>query len=161
MISTHTKTGTLLDEREKSIGYLVHEVAKMLKRRFEDEARAHGLTLPQWRAMIEILRNEEITQVALSSCIDTDPMTMSGILDRLEKRGWIERIPDPNDMRAKRARLTKAGHELVETARNIGRGFYERALEGVGETDRDTTVRVLQRIRENLTAMSADQKESV
>jgi len=160
MISTHTNTGTLLDEREKSIGYLVHEVAKMLKRRFEEEARIHGLTLPQWRAMIEILRNEAITQVQLASCVDTDPMTMSGILDRLEKRGLIERMPDPNDSRAKRARLTPAGHDLVDTARNIGRGFYERALEGVSEVERETTVRVMQRIRNNLTAMSADQKES-
>jgi DNA-binding MarR family transcriptional regulator len=158
MISKRTISDELA-ERDKSIGYLVHEVARLLRRRFEDEARIHGLTLPQWRAMIEILRNEQITQVALAACIDTDPMTVSGILDRLEKRGLIQRYADPIDSRAKRARLTEAGLSLVDTARDVGRSMYENALSGVSETDREITSNALRRIRENLTAMSAEQKE--
>ena len=156
MISTHTNP---IQDRDKSIGYLVHEVARLFKRRFDEEARVHGLTLPQWRAMIEILRNEAITQVALASCIDTDPMTVSGILDRLEKRGLIERCTDPNDSRAKRSRLTESGQELVDTARNVGRAMYENALAGVSDAERAATMSALQRIRDNLTAMSAEQKE--
>ena len=62
------------------IGYLVHEVARLFRRRFEDEARIHGVTLPQWRALAEIHRQEGISQVSLAGCIDTDPMTLSGIL---------------------------------------------------------------------------------
>lgn len=133
----------------------------MLKRRFEDEAKVHGITLPQWRAMIEIWKNDEITQVALAAAIDTDPMTMSGILDRLEKRGLIERYADPKDSRAKRSRLTEAGLELVQTARNVGLGMYEKALADISEADREITVKALRRIRDNLTAMSAEQKEAV
>src|SRR5215467_11928088 len=95
-------------KREGSIGFLVHEVARLMKRRFEDEARVHGVTLPQWRALAEIAQSGGISQVALASCIDTDPMTLSGILDRLEKRGLIERYADPNDSRAKLARMTSA-----------------------------------------------------
>ena len=72
-------------KKEGSIGYLVHEVARLFRRRFEDEARIHGVTLPQWRALAEIHRQEGISQVSLAGCIDTDPMTLSGILDRLEK----------------------------------------------------------------------------
>ena len=33
------------------LGYLIHEVARLLKRRFEDEAKTHGITLPQWRSL--------------------------------------------------------------------------------------------------------------
>ena len=95
-------------EREKSIGFLVHEVARLFRRRFEEEARVHGITLPQWRALAEIYKNQGISQVALAGCIDSDPMTLSGILVRLEKRGLVERYPDPNDSRAKLARLTAA-----------------------------------------------------
>src|SRR4051812_7007005 len=95
--------------KEASIGYLVHEVARLYRRRFEEEARAHGITLPQWRALAEIHRQEGISQVTLAGCIDTDPMTVSGILDRLEKRALIERFSDPNDSRARLARLTSEG----------------------------------------------------
>lgn len=148
-------------EKEKSIGFLVHEVARLFRRRFEDEARIHGVTLPQWRALAEIYKNEGISQVSLAGCIDTDPMTLSGILDRLEKRGLVERYPDPNDSRAKLARLTPSGIELVNTARNVGRELYENALDGLSETERLRLAAGLIRIRENLNSMTAEEKEAV
>lgn len=148
-------------EKEKSIGFLVHEVARLFRRRFEDEARVHGITLPQWRALGEIYKNQGISQVTLAGCIDSDPMTLSGILDRLEKRGLIERYPDPNDSRAKLARLTASGVELVDTARSIGREFYENALSGLSETERARMVAGLTRIRANLTNMNTEEKEAV
>jgi DNA-binding MarR family transcriptional regulator len=148
-------------KREGSIGFLVHEVARLMKRRFEEEARIHGVTLPQWRALAEISQNEGISQVSLAGCIDTDPMTLSGILDRLEKRGLIERYSDPNDSRAKLARMTTAGDELVSTARNVGRTMYENALDGLTESDQVTVTRSLTRMRDNLNNATAEQKEAV
>ena len=148
-------------KREGSIGFLVHEVARMLKRRFEDEARIHGVTLPQWRALAEISHTGGISQVALASCIDTDPMTLSGILDRLEKRGLIERYTDPNDSRAKLARMTAAGQELVDVARHVGMAMYENALNGLSETEQAQVKAGLTRIRDNLNTMTAEQKEAV
>lgn len=148
-------------EKEKSIGFLVHEVARLFRRRFEDEARIHGVTLPQWRALAEIYKSEGISQVSLAGCIDTDPMTLSGILDRLEKRGLIERYPDPNDSRAKLARLTAEGTHLVSTARNVGRELYDNALEGLSPADRDRIAAGLIRIRDNLNNMTAAEKEAV
>ncbi len=147
--------------KEGSIGYLVHEVARLFRRRFEDEARIHGVTLPQWRALAEISHNEGISQVALAGCIDTDPMTLSGILDRLEKRGLIERYTDPNDSRAKLARLAPAGHELVNTARNVGRELYTNALDGLSEDQRAEMTAGLICIRNNLVNLTAEQKEAV
>ena len=148
-------------EKEKSIGYLVHEVARLFRRRFEDEARIHEVTLPQWRALAEIHNREGISQVALAGAIDTDPMTMSGILDRLEKRGLIERYTDPNDSRAKLARLTENGAELVVTARNVGRELYENALSGLSATERDRLAGGLRCIRDNLNNMTTEEKEAV
>ena len=148
-------------DKEKSIGFLVHEVARLFRRRFEDEARTHNVTLPQWRALIEIHKNEGISQVSLAGCIDTDPMTMSGILDRLEKRGLVERYPDPNDSRAKLARLTDEGSSLVRTARHVGRELYENALAGLSESERERLSAGLILIRNNLTNMTAEEKEAV
>ncbi len=149
------------NEKEGSIGYLVHEVARLFRRRFEDEARIHGVTLPQWRALAEIAHNGGgISQVSLAACIDTDPMTLSGILDRLDKRGLIERYTDPNDSRAKLARLTAAGDELVGTARNVGRAMYENAVDGLSLAEREKIVAGLRLIRDNLNNMTDDQKES-
>ena len=146
--------------RENSIGYLIHEVARLMRRRFEDEASVHGFTLPQWRALAEIYRNEGIAQVSLAAALDVDQMTVSGIVSRLEKRGLIDRYPDPNDSRAKLAKLTPAGLALVTNAKNVGRALYENALDGLSPADRDAMAAQLRLIRDNLNSMTAQQKES-
>jgi DNA-binding MarR family transcriptional regulator len=156
-----TRDTVQFPDKEKSIGFLVHEVARLFRRRFEDEARTHGVTLPQWRALIEIYKSDGISQVTLAGSIDTDPMTMSGILDRLEKRGLIERYPDPNDSRAKLARMTSEGETLVSTARNVGRELYENALNGLSPAEREDLAAGLMCIKNNLTNMTSDQKEAV
>lgn len=142
------------------LGYLIHEVARLMKRRFEDEASMQGITLPQWRTLAQIATFDCITQRAIAEKIDTDPMTVSGILDRLEKRGLIERYPDPSDSRAKLARLTPAGGELFDAARKIGFAMYEAALEGVSPEDRETVVAVLAKMRGNLIAQTAEIEEA-
>ena len=146
--------------RENSIGYLVHEVARMMRRRFEEEASVHGFTLPQWRALAETFRNEGIAQVGLAAALDVDQMTVSGIVSRLEKRGLIDRYPDPNDSRAKLAKLTPAGRELVTRAKNLGRALYENALDGISLADREKMAAQLRLIRDNLNSMTTLEKES-
>jgi len=146
--------------RENSIGYLVHEVARLMRRRFEEEASVHGFTLPQWRALAEIFRNEGIAQVSLAAALDVDQMTVSGIVSRLEKRGLIDRYPDPNDSRAKLAKLTPAGRELVTRAKNVGRALYENALDGISLADREKMAAQLRLIRDNLNSMTTLEKES-
>ena len=146
--------------RENSIGYLIHEVARLMRRRFEDEASVHGFTLPQWRALAEIYRNEGIAQVSLAAALDLDQMTVSGIVGRLEKRGLIDRYADPNDSRAKLAKLTPAGLALITNAKNVGRALYENDLDGLSPADRDAMAAQLRLIRDNLNSMTAIQKES-
>jgi DNA-binding MarR family transcriptional regulator len=140
------------------MGYLIHEVARLMKRRFEDEARLHDITLPQWRTLGQIALNEGVTQAQLAANIDLDPMTISGILNRLEKRGLIDRFPDPVDSRAKLARLTADGEALFDTARTVGIAMYEAALEGVSEADQDVVVACLAKMRDNLTGQTAEKE---
>ena len=140
------------------LGYLIHEVARLMKRRFEDEARLHNITLPQWRTLTQIAANEGITQAQLASNIDLDPMTLSGILNRLEKRGLIDRFPDPADSRAKLARLTAEGDALFETARSVGLAMYESALVGVSKEDQQVVVAVLAQMRDNLSGQPAEKE---
>ena len=107
----------------------------------------------------QIASNEAISQAALAAAVDTDPMTMSGILDRLEKRGLIERFADPGDSRAKLARLTAEGEAVFDTARAVGLAMYQSALAGVSKEEEAVVLSVLSRMRDNLTGLPADQKE--
>ncbi|MDB5540041.1 MAG: MarR family transcriptional regulator [Devosia sp.] len=146
-------------KQQAPMGYLIHEVARLLKRRFEDQARVHGITLPQWRVLAQIALNEGITQVALAAATDTDPMTVSGVLDRLEKRGLIDRYADPTDSRAKLARLTPEGEQVFTTTRTVGFAMYEAALEGITPEEREIAIKALSRMRDNLIGQTAELEE--
>lgn len=142
------------------LGYLIHEVGRLMKRRFEDEAKSHGVTLPQWRALAQIALKDNITQRALADAIDADPMTMSGILDRLEKRGLIDRFPDPKDSRAKLARLTPDGDQLLRRAGEVGLAMYESSTLGLSGTEREVMKSALGKMRDNLCGQPADLEEA-
>lgn len=142
------------------LGYLVHEVAKLMKRRFEIEARAHGITLPQWRALAQIALRDSVTQVALAQAMDADPMTLSGVLDRLEKRGLIDRYSDPSDNRAKMARLTEAGAEVYKSAREVGATMYLNALADISSEDAAIAESVLRRMRDKLLGEEAEAEDA-
>ena len=141
------------------LGYLVHEVARLMKRRFEEEARSHGLTLAQWRALSQVATHDCITQREIADSMDADPMTVSGILDRLEKRGLIERYADPSDSRAKLARLTPAGEDLFQTARNFGLAMYQSAIAGLSAAEREALQAGLEKMRANLSGQPAELEE--
>ena len=87
-------------------------------------------------------------------------MTMSGILDRLEKRGLISRIPDPTDSRAKVAAITDEGREIVQTARHVGLEVLEEGRSGLSDKERDSAQdRCSRRVRDNLLGETARIKE--
>jgi MarR family transcriptional regulator for hemolysin len=141
------------------IGYLIHEVAKLMKRRFEEEAREHDLTLPQFRILAEVWRTPGTTQVALAAATDSDPMTVSSVLERLDRRGLLERYPNPDDSRAKLARITKAGEVLVEEVRATGLVIYSESMAGVSKADQKVLSDALKCMRDNLVAMTSKIKE--
>ena len=140
----------------RAIGSLLHDTTRLLRRRFGDKAKAYGLTLPQWKTLGAIRKHDSVTQVALSSELDIDAMTLSGILDRMEKRGLIERFVHPDDSRAKLARLTPEGLELVSAAQVVGFEVFQQAMAGLTPDDLTTLVGYLTRIRDNLTDIEQD-----
>lgn len=150
------------DERQQELmglGMLIHDVARLTKRRFEENARRHGLTLPQWRVIRQLRVMGPLSQATLAGQIDSDPMTVSRMAERMEAAGLVERIADPDDSRAKLMRLTPAAEALFEGMREVGLGVYEEALHGVSESDRTALRRALKKISDNLGAERAEMKE--
>lgn len=139
--------------------YLIHDLARAVRRRFDEQARQHGLTMPQWRVIGQLSKTNEVSQVALASLADMDPMTLSGIIDRLEVKGLVERIPDPNDSRAKLVRTTAKADDLVVEIRSVAHDVYEEALQGLSQDDRKTLFALLGRVVANLSNEQAMIKE--
>lgn len=137
-------------EHEKPLGYLLLEVFKLMRRRFEEAAKAHDLTLPQWRIMAEVKRGTVMTQASIAASTDIDAMTVSGVLDRLEKRGLVVRESAPNDSRAKQVRLSKDGEALYAKTSSMAQELNEEVMAGLDKAERTALARTLITIRTNL-----------
>ena len=60
---------------------------------------------------------EGFTQTELSDLLVTHRSNVTGLVDRMEKREWLNRTPDPTDRRVNRIVLTQKGRDLLDTVR--------------------------------------------
>lgn len=99
-----------------SLYTLIKDLDQLLRRRFDERVRAAGLDLsrPQYRVLIFLDRNPGITQARLAELLDVEKMTVTGLLDRMEARGWVERRRDPNDRRAHSLHLLPSARPIVD-----------------------------------------------
>lgn len=143
------------------IFYLIHEVGRAFRRQLEDQTRDHDLTLPQWRIITKLGRADGMSQVALASAIDTDPMTLSAILKRLADRKLVRRAPDPQDGRAKIVTLTEDGLALYRIVEGLGVELYKTAIAGMDPAETNALIEGLSHIRDNLAGGDAETKDEV
>ena len=139
-----------MDHNLKTLGFLVHDVARLLRKRFEQHARGSGLTRSQWQVLAYLERNEGIHQGGLAELLEVEPITLGRIVDRLQEMGFVERRPHSSDRRVWRLHLTpKALPKLVE----IG-GLAERtraeALANIPQAEREQLLQTLTQLKSNL-----------
>lgn len=163
MISYLTKVPPV-PENSSHVGFLLHDVARLMRKRFEQHARGLGLTRSQWQALAYLARNEGISQTGLADLLDVEPITLSRIVDRLVDTGLVERIAHATDRRVWRLRLTEAARPKLEQVRELGEETRSEALAGVSEANRERLIETLSAMRANLSSaceMRLDNKKKV
>lgn len=144
-----------MDNPERTLGFLLHDVARLLRKRFEQNARDLGLTRAQWQVLAHLARNEGIHQGGLADILELEPISLGRILDRLQAAGLAERRPHPKDRRIWLLFLRPKAHPVLEKMRAIGAETRAEALAGVPEAEREQLIHILTAMKENLIAASA------
>jgi DNA-binding MarR family transcriptional regulator len=135
-----------------TLGFLLNDVARLLRKRFEQNARDFGLTRSQWQVLAYLARNEGIQQSALADILDVEPITLARMVDRLEAASLVERRNHPTDRRVWQLFLKPAANELIASMQELGDLTRAEALADVSEADRETLTRVLTQMKTNLVA---------
>ena len=102
------------------------------------------LTHPQYLVMLALWENEPQSSRQISTSLRLDPGTLSPLLKRLEKLGYLTRDRDPADERSLAVRLTPAGRRLRERAINVPTIMIRRL--GLEEEDLEALNQVLRRL---------------
>jgi DNA-binding MarR family transcriptional regulator len=107
---------------------------------------AHGVSMWGYSVLVALDRSAIRTQAALADAIGADKTRIIAFLDELQENGLIERVPDPDDRRARILAITKEGRRFKEAIQaEIQRG-EERWLGTLSATDRAAFLRILQEL---------------
>ena len=139
--------------------FLISDVSRLMRRRFDERARSIGVTRAQWRALTALSRHEGINQGGLADLLEVEPITLCRMVDRLEEAGHVERRRDPADRRAWNIYLTEKSRPLLDQLRAIADELVASALAGLAQPDLATMTAALGRIRHNLN--TSDRKDHV
>lgn len=132
------------------LGFLIHDAARLMRKRFETRGSAHGLSAAQWRAMVRLVKEEGLPQARLAELLEIEPISVSRLLDRMEEGGWIERRQDANDRRVRMIFPTDKSREAYDAVKSVAGELYEEALAGLPDEARQATIHGLKTIVENL-----------
>lgn len=143
-----------------SLGFLLADASRLLRRRLERESRDIAMTPAQLRIVARLARNEGTSQVALASLLELEPMTLSRHVDRMEAAGLVERRPDPGDRRARRLHTTRKSRALLDPMRERATAIYDDVQAGLDAQERATLLRALATIVANLSQAEGDAPEA-
>jgi MarR family transcriptional regulator, transcriptional regulator for hemolysin len=142
-----------------SIPLLLSDVTRMFWRRLEAAMRADGLefTAGEARALVQAHRAGSLRQAQLAERMCIEPMTLVGVLDRLEKRGLLVRTADPDDRRAKLVSLAEGAAPLVDRILAVALGVKGEVSADLDADEIETLRHLLARVRESLRQLSIDE----
>jgi DNA-binding MarR family transcriptional regulator len=141
-----------VDPAWQTLGFLMHDVARMHRKRFEQRARAARLELTRahYSVLAHLARHEGCNQSFLAQVLEIEPISLMKQLDRLEALALIERRPAPDDRRARHLYLMPAAHPLLVRIHKLGAEVREEALTGISPEDRQRLFDILLAMKSNL-----------
>ena len=137
---------------QPNIGALMHDIARLMGRRFERRTRQTGLSITrqQARALLSVARNEGLSQAAVATLLDIEPIALVRLLDRLHEEGLVERRLHPTDRRVRTLWLTPLGWTVVDRILAINAQIREEACAGLNPAAREALLQTLDHLKSNL-----------
>lgn len=147
----------MVKTEDLSFGYLLNDVTLLFRKHFDRRAVKFGLTRAQWRATKMLHHREGLRQTELAELLEMEPIAVGRVIDRLQAAGFVERRSDPRDRRAWRLYITEQARVIVDDMELIARELRKDATRGVEYDELRQALGVLNRIKENLQALDAEE----
>jgi DNA-binding MarR family transcriptional regulator len=127
-------------------GHLIRRAQQVSAALFAQETAGLDLTSVQYAALSAISRNAGVDATRLSALISFDRSTLGDVLERVEAKGWVRRLPSPGDRRVKLLSLTPAGQSLLEAVQPAVRRVQQRLLAPFAPAERKRVIEMLTRL---------------
>ena len=138
-------------EFERDLLFLLNDIARLLRVDADKRARSHGMTRAQWGILVWLERQPGISQKELAELLEVEPITVARLVDRLERRGMVERRPDPRDRRIWRLHLLLPAHLVLREINQQRSEIAATLTSGIDEDNLTIMIEALVRMKATLT----------
>ncbi|WP_345814438.1 MarR family transcriptional regulator [Paraburkholderia sp. PREW-6R] len=140
---------------EASLGYYLTKARNVLVERTDRAVKPLGLTAQQIGVIVALSAGRASTPFELSRVMSYDSGSMTRLLDRLEKKGFVSRARSVEDRRVIKLELTAQGREAARQLPGIGAEVLNEQLRGFSAAEHETLIALLARFIGN--GLGADQ----
>ena len=137
------------EDYESNFGFLIHDVARLMRTAHDRRMKPLGLTRSQWWVLNHLFFHEGISQSDLAKILDIERATLGRLLDRLEIKNWIFRKP-AKDRRINRVYLAEPARPMIQTMRREAKQTLDEALAPLNVEERKKMLEMLQRMKASL-----------
>ena len=141
-------------EDERHIGFLISDVARLMRTAFDRRVRALGLTRSQWLVINRLHRRPGATQSELAEMLEVEKATAGRQIDRMERKGWLVRRADAADRRVNRLHLTAVAARIEAQLQAIGEATVDDALALLSPSEREQFAELIGRVKRRLQVLA-------
>lgn len=138
------------EDLDRNFGFLLHDVARLMRTLFDRRGRDLGLTRSQWWVLTMLYAKEGVTQSELADVMELEKPTLGRLIDRLEEKRWVERRADDLDRRVNRLYLTEKVQEIMRALRKTAATVRREAVGNMSIEERENFINTLVKIKTNL-----------
>lgn len=136
----------MTDELRHKPGHLVWRAYQLTWALFAEEAGPLDITPVQEALMLVLANSPGIDQKTLAELVALDRSTAGNVIGRLEERGFIERVPNDSDRRARKLSLTPQGEAISKKLKPVALRAAKRLLSPLGPLERPEFMRLLRKV---------------
>jgi MarR family transcriptional regulator, transcriptional regulator for hemolysin len=139
---------------DEYIGYVISDMARLIRTVFDRRVRNIGLTRAQWLVLTRLYRRPGASQTELAEMLEIDRASAGRMIDRMEKNGWVERRGDMEDRRINRLYLTAEARKAHKAMWAIAETTVDDALAPLSAAEREQFTRLAARVKGRLQSLA-------
>lgn len=124
--------------------------ADLLIKEAQQLFRPFGLTDAQFDVLMMLetqAENGKISQTELGRMLLVNRSNVTGLVDRMEKAGWVRRVPDGEDRRINMVEITDDGRKILDSTKNVYMKRIEEITSVLSDSEKKLLVEILEKIR--------------
>jgi DNA-binding MarR family transcriptional regulator len=139
---------------DRSVGFLLNRAARSMKRTLEARLATYGITASQYVLLAILAKKDGLSQTQLGNRLSFDNPTVTGVIDRMERDGLVERRRTSSDRRVINIFLSDKARAILSEVEDIAEEVNDRALEEYSAEEKSHLITMLNAIWKNMNGIS-------